>query len=122
MKKMIAWVFRWFFVLVLLFYVGLILPWNICSRIRAELDQAYATIEQQQIQIDQLATADYRLELTHQVCIVGVFTVELNSMEIHTDWTTYENCRIGEEYPSQKGLDSFLLTTRVVVTGMEDGT
>lgn len=122
MKKMIAWVFRWFIVVLLLFYVGVILPWNICSQIRAELDQANATIEQLQVQVEQLATSDYRLELTQQVCIVGVFTVELNSVEICTDWTTYQNCHIGEEYPSQKGLDNFLLTTSVVVTGMEDST
>lgn len=120
MRKMIGWVFRWF--LVLLFCAGVILHWNICAQVRAELDQANATIGQLQAQIDQLSTADYRLELSQQVCIAGIFTLELDSVEIRTDRTTYESCRIGGEYPSRKGLDNFLLTSRVVVTGMEDGT
>lgn len=118
MKRFFGWVIKWIVVLVAVFYIGVILPWTICSQTRAELDEAYTTIDRLQAQIHQISTSDYILELTNELCIIGIWTVDLDSFTIHTDRATFEECRIGDEYPCERGVSNFLLTTRVVITGM----
>lgn len=120
MMRFFDFVFRWVFVLTMLFFLVVVLPWKVNSQTQAELADANAVIKQLEYRLEKTGTSDYTLELTNEVCILGVWTLRTDTFTIHTDRTTFESCCIGDNYPCRSSLDSFLLTTRLVITGMEE--